>query len=188
MVRITWNEFFLLWLLSKLSLLTLRVYWAITFNSVSTSPTVEKCDFFFFFTFYASAGILLITENTINVNQVMNRYFQLKIDVPICIIQECFRKESMAMVQFSYYILCEANQYVGYQKPLSKIDWLFTPLLSLPVFFPKHCKLIDFLKVCGAGGLEAIDSFFLTERTILKGCRNSFFFEDKKSIPFFQVS
>lgn len=112
---------------------------------------------FFFLTFYASAGILLITENTINVNQVMNRYFQLKIDVPICIIQECFRKESMAMVQFSYYILCEANQYVGYQKPLSKIDWLFTPLLSLPVFFPKHCKLIDFLKVSGAGGLEAID-------------------------------
>lgn len=76
------------------------------------------------------------------------------------------------------FILCEGNQYIGYQKLLTKIDFS-TCLLSLPVFFPKHCKLIDFLKICGADGLEAIDLFFLTERTVLKCCRNSFLFEDK---------
>lgn len=63
-----------------------------------------------------------------------------------------------------------------------------TPLLSLSAFFPQHCKLIDFLKVCHAGGLEAIDFFFfLTEQTILKGFRNSFFFGQVK-YPVFQIS
>lgn len=85
-------------------------------------------------------------------------------------ITYCLKQISMQVIRNFYQKLIEFS----------------TPLLSLPVFFPKHCKLIDFLKVCSADGLEAIDLFFLTERTILKSCSNSFLFEDKKSIHFFR--
>lgn len=131
-VSITWDEFFHFWLLLKLALLTLKVYWLDYFFQQYFHISNSRKVWFFFFSFYTSTGSLLITENSININQEMDRYFQLKIDVSICIIQECFRNESMATVQFNL-------KYIVWSKSICMLSETFIKnwlTFALPCY---HC-------------------------------------------------